>query len=131
MLPKCEGVITYTDLDKLVYRNGSGDTIEILDIYVNSDRGKGIGTYLVYQLLSIIPSGTRTLWAITRVDNTIGRKFYRSLGFYKVGNLYRFYNDDRANECDAIVVGLDCSPEALKDHLRRLEDACRKYRLLN
>lgn len=97
--------------DYLVWREGSGDTIEIYDIAVASERRRtGIGRQLVGMLLKdYVPPGVRLVWAVTRYTNLIAQEFYEALGFRVVAVLRNFYKDepDGKNVADAIMFGLD------------------------
>lgn len=89
--------------DFVVYRKGSGNTYEILDIAVNSARRRGVGTALVEAVAKVaLEDGATTLWAITRVENNIAQQFYEALNFEVVGVLRRFYGGEGA---DAIMYG--------------------------
>jgi ribosomal protein S18 acetylase RimI-like enzyme len=78
----------------LVWRQGSGPTVEIFDIAVEAKaRRKGTGRRMVHRLMKTLPPGTKTVWAITRASNLIAQEFYQSLGF--LGSpLQRFYRDE-------------------------------------
>jgi len=80
--------IRLNEVDFLNYRNGSGDTIEIYDILVNSERGKGIGTNLLNILKEREPN--KVIFAFTRESNTLARAFYRKNGFQEtlIPNFY-------------------------------------------
>lgn len=71
--------ILLNDVDRLVYRKGCGETVEIVDISVSSAVRKGIGT----QLFKILEKKTKGkhLFAITHAQNEVAQKFYESLGF--------------------------------------------------
>lgn len=90
--------------DFLVWRHGSGGTVEILDIQVSSDRRKGRGRALVERLLrdvcAISHSGDTRVWAITRSSNLIAQKFYEALGFDGIP-LRRFYSSEK--NVDAVL----------------------------
>ena len=83
--------------------NRSGNTIEILDINVNTERRKGTGSHLIAKL---IQSHRRmepyNLYALTRRSNEAARAFYHSLGFTAVSLLPEFYIN---KEQDGTVVG--------------------------
>ncbi len=96
--------------DRLVYRRGSGDTVEILDIEVTSGRRKGLGRKLIDTLVNVrLPKRIKLVWAVTRIDNMIAQHFYENLGFRVVAVLREFYRDDeRLRGCvDAVMYGLD------------------------
>lgn len=92
--------------DYLMWRKGSGNTVEIYDIAVYSERRNGNGRLLVNYLIDHLPPGTRTLWAITKADNFIAQQFYESLNFRVIGTLRSFYQDS-GNTVDAIMYGRD------------------------
>lgn len=101
------GTITHFDpRDRLEWRKGSGNTIEIYDIQVMTKRRDGIGRYLVYELLRLIPKDVNLVWAITRTDNLIAQQFYESLGFRVVAILRNFYSHD-GSKADAVMFGRD------------------------
>lgn len=77
--------------DYLTYREGSGGTIEIFDIAVQTERGVGKGRRLIEKLLAEIPSDVRLVFAITRDSNSIARQFYAAVGFHVIGVLGGFY----------------------------------------
>lgn len=95
--------------DFLDWRRGSGPTVEIFDIQVGSLRRRGRGRELVRRLLSEIPEGTRTVWAITRASNLIAHDFYHGLGFHAAGYLREFYRDEETTPSgvDAILYALE------------------------
>lgn len=98
--------------DYLVYRSGSGGTVEILDIEVNSERRVGIGRRLVTALLKEVPKECPTVYAITRIENEIAQQFYEALGFDRVAVIRRFYKDNPypgKRSADAVMYGR--SPE--------------------
>lgn len=92
--------------DFLVYRQGSGGTIEIFDIVVGSERRVGRGRNLVDKLLKSIPQSVKLVWAITRADNFIAQAFYEELHFRVIGVLRYFYQDG-AETVDAVMYGRD------------------------
>lgn len=89
-------------LDYLYYRRGSGTTVEIFDIAVMSERGKGIGRSMVEELKKRVHPTTRLIWAITRADNEGARKFYAAIGFREMATLPQFYSGS-----DAVMYGID------------------------
>lgn len=94
--------------DYLDYREGSGGTVEIFDLAVNSERGKGKGRAMVERLLALHDEdGTRLVWAITRIDNLIAQSFYEALGFRVVAVLRQFYQDSPHKHADAVMFGKD------------------------
>lgn len=82
--------------DFLVYREGSGGTIEIFEILVQSDRRVGTGTKLIEQLISENPD--KKIFAFTRYENVNARKFYIKNGFMEIA-IRNFYPDG-----DAVLV---------------------------
>lgn len=95
--------------DTLIWRQGSGNTVEIFDISVCADRRReGRGRTMMNILLdSQLPEGTRTVYAITRSTNRIAQQFYEALKFRPVP-LYDFYkNDENLCYCDALMYVLD------------------------
>lgn len=87
--------------DYLVWRQGSGDTIEIYDIAVGTERGVGKGRRLVELLLHRVPADTTMVWAITRRSNRIAIDFYRAMGFKQLAKLVEFYGEKQ----DAVMYG--------------------------
>lgn len=83
----------HPDQDWLDYRAGSGGTVEIFDIVVNSERGKGVGRRLVETLFNSLDVRTR-VWAVTRTTNPVAQQFYERLGFRVLGVLRDFYRPD-------------------------------------
>lgn len=79
--------------DYLVYREGSGDTIEIYDIAVMSKRQRGYGRKMVEMLEEKVD--THAIFAITRESNLIARTFYKKLGF-KEAVLPKLYEKEDA-----------------------------------
>ena len=95
------------DRDSLVWRV-HGPTCEIVDIAVYSSRRTGIGRGLVQTLVRSLPDTVRTLYAICRADNHIGRDFYEGCSFRVVGRLQDFYQETgRTGTLDAVMYGLD------------------------
>jgi len=82
--------ITLNENDFIEYREGKAGTLEIFDIAVNSERGKGIGRELVSKL-----PPTHTLYGFTREENHRARAFYKALGFREIF-LEGFYEDGNA-----------------------------------
>lgn len=82
---------------KLVYRRGSGTTIEIYEIEVRSDRRKGVGRALIEKLIEQAKRLFITrIWALTREENKIAQTFYNALGFTRSDLLRNFYPDGSA-----------------------------------
>ena len=95
-------ILGKSSCDYLIHRQGSGDTWEIFDLAVKSERGVGIGRSMVEQLLSELPNDVTLVYAITRKSNRIAQEFYKALGFRLIGVLTRFYGDE-----DAAMYGVD------------------------
>lgn len=93
MLKNWTKTIIKNGIDFLVYRPAGGGTIEIFDIAVMSERGKGIGSSLVEELIK--KEKPKVITAITRNENIPARQFYNKLGFTKV-HLDKFYPDGDA-----------------------------------
>lgn len=75
----------------LVWREGSGGTVEIFDIHVPSEsRRKGLGRRLLETLVDPLPEGT-TVWAFTRAENRIAHLFYQELRFKLMAYCYDMY----------------------------------------
>ena len=94
--------------DYLDWQKGSGRSVEIYDIAVNSERGIGNGRRLVERLKREMPKDTALIFAITRISNTIAQQFYESLGFRIVGRLHNFYREEKSTNFEsALMYGLD------------------------
>lgn len=95
----------------LDWRQGSGDTIEIFDIHVPSERRRmGLGRQLVYKLIDHhLPPGTKKVWAITRAKNLIAQQFYEELNFRALP-LRDFY--DNYHCVDALMFVRDLESKA-------------------
>jgi len=91
-----EGLIRYNKADFLSYRPGSGTTVEILDIHVDSvRRGEGVGRRMVEELVNRVKETEVTrVFAITRETNTIAREFYSGIGFHLMVMIPYFYGND-------------------------------------
>lgn len=103
-------VITLTDpSDRLIWREGGGNTVELFDISVGSSRRHGHGRELVERMLAAIPEKTTMVYAITRTGNLISQQFYENLGWRVVGVLRCFYKDapGTCGQVDAIMYGID------------------------
>lgn len=83
--------IVKNKVDKLVYREGMEDTIEIFDIVVRSERGKGIGKSMIEEMISL--ENPFIVYAFTRKTNEIARAFYKAIGFIEI-KIPRFYKGD-------------------------------------
>lgn len=82
----------------LVWRQGSGNTIEIFEIEVDDDhRQQGHGTNLIEQLEEY---GRKNhylmMWAITRHSNRPARAFYDNTGFSILAAPLTFYKDEQS-----------------------------------
>lgn len=97
----------------LVYRRGSGFTVEIYNISVTTERRKGVGRALIKELINITPSHIKKIFAITRAENLIAQKFYEGIGFHIIAHLNNFYRDGENPKpgVDAIMYGLDINKE--------------------
>lgn len=77
-------------LDYLTWRYSMGDTIEIVDVAVYSERQKGVGRSMFDEL-----DKTKNIFAFCRDTNEVAIAFYSKLGF--VGTLIpKFYQDSNA-----------------------------------
>ena len=90
--------------DYLIYRSGSGASIEIVDIVVGTKRGVGRGRNLIELLLIQLEKDTNLVYAITRESNKKAHAFYKAVGFNYLGSLREFYRD---TDESAFVFGLD------------------------
>ncbi len=90
--------------DFLDWRVGSGNTVEIFDIVVGSNRREGKGRKLMEKLFKRVPWAS-CVYAITRIDNEVAQQFYEKLLFTNVGVLRRFYRDERSRGADAVIYG--------------------------
>lgn len=94
--------------DYLIWRDGSGRSVEIFDIAVHSERGVGKGTLLLQKMREEIPQDVSLVYAITRIGNTIAHQFYERSGFRIVGRLHDFYRDGHGGGNEhAVMYGLD------------------------
>lgn len=97
--------------DRVDWCQHSCGHIEILDIVVGSERGKGHGRRLIEGVLSRIPSlpiRCTLVYAITRISNTVAHQFYEACGFRIVGRLHNFYKDRDDNRHEhALMYGRD------------------------
>lgn len=106
-LGTCGRIALDDERDYLVWRVSSGGTIEIVDIAVGTERGKGKGRRLVEEVLTIArASGSHLVFAITRAENAIAREFYGKLGFREVATLPGFYR-----EGDAVMYAIDVNQQ--------------------
>ena len=80
--------------DYLIWREGSGNTVEIFDLLVMSDRRVGMGRKLVDILIEKVTGEADLIFAFTRPSNRISQKFYTGIGFLRMGVLYSFYRNE-------------------------------------
>lgn len=95
--------------DYLEWRYAPGQTAEIVDIKVLSERVRGKGRALVETLVNHLKSKqaaqpVRLLYAFARADNEIARGFYTAIGFIEVVRIPNFYRDSQPAR-DAILWG--------------------------
>ena len=94
--------------DYLIWREGSGDTIEIYDLLVVSNRRMGIGRNLVNKLLvvvSLLPESPHLVFAFTRPSNRISQEFYEGIGFKQYVVIPMFYeNHNSPGKREAAIV---------------------------
>lgn len=97
MLVQDTKVITLDEegLDFLKYRDGSGKSVEIFDIAVNTARGQGKGREMVNELCRRYEGTGVLVWAMTRESNEIAHVFYTKCGMKLLGVLHRFYTCER------------------------------------
>lgn len=72
-----------TDDDYIVWRKGTGSSIEIVHLYV-ADRRKGRGTVLLKDMATKLKDGldsVQSIFGFTRSSNECGVGFYRAMGF--------------------------------------------------
>lgn len=81
--------------DFLVYRDGGGETIEVFDIAVNTERRVGTGTKLMEKLEKKLKKGTH-IHIFARHENTRARQFYKKHGYHPI-TIVGFYPDGDAN----------------------------------
>lgn len=87
--------------DVLVYRDGGGDTIEVFDIVVNSERKVGNGRKLMEMLEEKVGKGTH-IHIFARHQNIVARQFYKKMGYNPI-LIQNFYPDGHANLYTKIV----------------------------
>lgn len=90
--------------DYLYYRAGSGNTVEIYDICVGSERRTGVGRRLLMELFREL-APTMSVWAFTRADNQIAHEFYEACGFRLISSLRGFYDPTHPEMVDARLYG--------------------------
>ena len=97
--------------DRVEWCQHSCGHVEILDIVVSSERGKGRGRRLIEGVLNKIPQlplRCTLVYAITRSSNTVAHQFYEACGFRIVGRLHYFYRDGDENQFEsALMYGRD------------------------
>lgn len=77
----------------LIWREGTGNTIEIFDIHVPShERRLGRGRRLMEMLVDPL-SDDKVVWAITRATNKVGQQFYENLNFKVMAFIRDIYGD--------------------------------------
>jgi ribosomal protein S18 acetylase RimI-like enzyme len=89
--------------DYLRWRKGSGGTVEILDINVESDRRIGRGREMVETLLEEVRKETHLVFAFTRQSNDIASQFYQALGFVVAAVVPLFYQGENDVERTAVL----------------------------
>jgi ribosomal-protein-alanine N-acetyltransferase len=84
----------------------AADEAELADLAVaEGRRGEGIGTELVRAFATEAGvRGARRLYLEVRVSNAAARRFYRRLGFERVGRRAAYYREPLE---DALVLGVD------------------------
>lgn len=102
--------------DFLVWRKGSGRSVEIFDIAVGSERRKGKGRKLIELLIDrICPTlGAKKVFAITSASNFIAQQFYEELRFRSIPlrNFYEVLDKTGAETVDAIMYIRDIGSQA-------------------
>lgn len=78
-MKNCSDTILLNNVDRLEFRIGAGDTVEIFDIAVNSSPRSGIGSKLISILKNRFPN--KHIFAITHSANVIAQSFYKKNGF--------------------------------------------------
>jgi ribosomal protein S18 acetylase RimI-like enzyme len=94
----------------ILWRKGSGPTVEICEIEVpNEHRKKSWGRKMVIELKKRVPGDTVLIYAITSARNIIAQQFYTGCGFRPIAPLWNFYQDIKGekNALDAVMYGLD------------------------
>jgi ribosomal protein S18 acetylase RimI-like enzyme len=85
--------ITENEVDFVDFREGKAGNVEIFDIAVNSERGKGVGSRLLQRVAK--DTGAVILYAFCRDTNELAHAFYKKNGF--VGHdVPNFYEDGGA-----------------------------------
>ena len=105
-----------SELDFLVWRQGSGDTVEVFDIAVGTERRRGKGRRLVDTLLRLLAERRvsrkiNMVWAVTRDGNHIAKEFWAGIGFRTVGVLIDFYGAGDHGVMFGLNVWLGCVSE--------------------
>ncbi len=101
-------------LDYLDWQTGSGESVEIADIVVGTDRRKGAGRRLVQALIDLFPHGhdkgvpgITLIYAICKKSNRTACQFYEALGFRIIARLHNFHQFQAGKWEDALMYGLD------------------------
>jgi len=88
--------ITLNKIHELDYRWGHGRTVEIFNIVVKTERGRGYGTTMLEKLIKISRGrGMKRIYAFTRKENEPAHRFYEKNGFIGT-DLINFYPDGDA-----------------------------------
>ena len=93
-----DGQIRWDARDRLLWRRCAGGAVEIVDIVVGSERGKGRGTWLINELKE--QADTHFIFAFVRASNEHAIRFYAKNGLQKLGEIQGFYADE-----NAVIVG--------------------------
>lgn len=112
----CHFIYCVSQDNFLVWRKGSGDTVEIYNLHVRAeDRRKGFARRMVNELLNKLPVSVRTVYAITRASNLTAQQFYEEMRFRPIP-LRDFYKDeplaDGRGYADAIMYVRDVGSQA-------------------
>jgi ribosomal protein S18 acetylase RimI-like enzyme len=89
-------LIKRNKVDFLEWRLGKGETAELFDIAVMSNRQIGIGKEMVKEFEGKCKKkGIVHIYAFVRMENAVAREFYKHMGFKEVF-LEDFYPDGHA-----------------------------------
>lgn len=98
--------------DYLIFREGSGHSIELYDIAVNSARRVGRGTLLLWCMFSEFDCHSRfdrtpeqplrNVFAFVRGSNRKAHQFYLKNGFQHLSSIPQFYSDELGQD-DALI----------------------------
>jgi ribosomal protein S18 acetylase RimI-like enzyme len=82
--------IIFNEIDKLLYRENTGETTEIHEINVESKRRSGIGSKLIIELTK---RTNDNIFAFCHCQNEVAQKFYEKNGFVgtRIKNFYKVY----------------------------------------